>query len=105
MNKIIALDFDGTTFKNNFPMIGAPIWDVINKAIICQKCGDKVVLWTCRTDEYLDQAIEAAREHGLKYDYIMEDPEWSSNTSRKINATIFVDDKAPGSIEYFLNEF
>ena len=29
--KTIAVDFDGTLFTNNWPNIGEPKWDVINR--------------------------------------------------------------------------
>jgi hypothetical protein len=104
--RVIALDFDGTCdLGHTFPDIGEPNRKVIEKAIQCQEKGDHIILWTCRTGIYLDHAIEWALEQGLKYDSVMEDPEWSSNESRKVNASIFVDDKAPGSIEYFVEKF
>lgn len=104
--KYIALDFDDTTFHRagSYPDVGAPIRAVIEKAIRLQKEGYKLIMWTCRDGDDLQDAVRAASKCGLTYDAINDNP-WFSTGSRKIYATIYVDDRAPGSIEYFLNEF
>jgi len=58
-------------------------------------------MWTCRSGDDLQLAINEAKKYGLKYDAINDNP-WFITNSRKMYATIYVDDRAPGSIEYFL---
>ena len=48
---IIAVDFDGTLCRNNFPLIGAANHALIQKLIEEQAKGAKLILNTCRTDD------------------------------------------------------
>ena len=99
MGEVIAVDFDGTLFTYKWPEIGEPIWSVINwcKA---KKINDNatLILWTCRTDGKLNEAIEACKEVNLTFDYINENcpqmKELYGNDARKIGADIYIDDKA-----------
>lgn len=49
MQKVIAIDFDGTLCENKYPEIGLPRWGVIFKALSEQENGAALILWTCRT--------------------------------------------------------
>lgn len=103
-NNIVALDFDGTLFEHDpaFPKVGEARVDVIEKALEVQRKGCTLILWTCRsTGEELVHAVEAAQEYGLVFDYINSG--FYIEPSRKIYATLYVDDRAPGSIEYFVS--
>lgn len=96
--RVIAIDFDGTLFSNNWPEIGKPNWWVIDAAKHEQKNGAKLILWTNRTGPLLQAAIVACENVGLKFDAVNESlPEWVSafdNDPRKIGATEYWDDKA-----------
>ena len=46
--KIIAVDFDGTLCQSNYPELGEPIQLVIDKLLLEQLNGAKIILWTCR---------------------------------------------------------
>ena len=48
MRKVIAIDFDGCLCSNAYPHIGKPNWRVIAEALIAQKSGAALILWTCR---------------------------------------------------------
>lgn len=90
MNKIIAIDFDGTLCENKYPDIE-------------KLKGAKVILWTCREGELLTQAVEWCYEHGIVSDSINESlPEeigkWGTRP-RKIGATEYWDDKAINPIK------
>ena len=111
----VALDYDGTLFVNAFPLKGQPNQSVIDKAKELKKYGAELVLWTCREGNYLEDAVEHAKDHGLEFDAVNENsPSQKAYIQaiinrgdtpfglRKINADIFIDDKAPGSIDYFL---
>lgn len=100
--KFVAVDFDGTLCENAFPNIGEikPNNKAIHELIKnYQKNGYKIILWTCRTDnferKYLSEAIEWCEQHDIIFDYINENPEcpWGDNT-RKLYANIYIDDRS-----------
>lgn len=96
---IIAVDFDGTLFENDWPNIGEPKWNVINWCKNQKELGHTLVLWTCRGDDDLDKAIEACKNVGIIFDAInsnMADKieHFNGHDSRKIGADIYLDDKA-----------
>ena len=97
--EIIATDFDGTiTRASAWPEIGKPNMPLIEWLISEQKRGVKIILWTCRVGDLLNQAVEACRTWGLEFDAVNENiPEMVSvfgNDGRKIFATLYIDDKA-----------
>lgn len=98
MSKIIAVDFDGTLFTEEYPNIGKPKWRVINWCKERQVKGDILILWTCREGEYLQEAIEMCKDVGLVFDYVNENVplriKRCGNDCRKIGADIYLDDKA-----------
>jgi len=101
--KIVAVDFDGTLCEETFPEIGTPNYVALYTMIKFRKNGGKVILWTCRTDQYLLDAINFCYEHGLQFDAVnRNDPdhlkEWlkahpDSSTSPKPYADMYIDDK------------
>jgi len=94
---IIAVDFDGTLFKIDFPNIGEPIWETINWVKKQKENGNTLILWTCRENDYLKQALEACKSVGLEFDHINENTselnELYGNDSRKVGADLYLDDK------------
>ena len=89
MNKIIAVDFDGTLCHGNWSDIGEPK---------LQRKGYKIILWTCREGEPLHQAIEWCKEFNLVFDAINDNlpeiKELYGNNSRKISCDIYIDDRS-----------
>lgn len=67
MNRVIAVDFDGTLCENRYPQIGAPRRYIIGAIKQAQAAGASVILWTCREGELLQQAIDAAAAWGLNF--------------------------------------
>lgn len=98
MEKVIAIDFDGTLFQDAWPDIGSPNIGVINQAIKEQNNGARLVLWTCREGDLLIDAIMACETYGLVFDAINDSiPSWKAKfgtNPRKIGATEYWDDKA-----------
>ena len=98
MPKIIAVDFDGTLCENKYPEIGEPIQEVIDELLSEEKNGAKIILWTCRCDEYLEKAVEWCKRRGINFDAINEHlPEMKElfgNDTRKIFADEYWDDRA-----------
>lgn len=96
--KIIAVDFDGTLCKSNYPDLGEPIQFVIDKLIFEQLNGAKIILWTCREGEHLVSAVKWCYEQGIIFDSINESlpseiGKWGT-MPRKIAATEYWDDRA-----------
>lgn len=51
MSKAYAVDFDGTLCENRWPEIGEPNQELIGYLVGRRQQGDKVILWTCRSEE------------------------------------------------------
>lgn len=95
-NKIIAVDFDGTLCVNKYPEIGDPNKELIAYLKKRQANGEKLILWTSRVDDRLDEAVKWCAEHGLLFDAVNDNlPEivesFGSNC-RKIFANEYIDD-------------
>ena len=98
-HKIIAVDFDGTLCENKYPEIGEA-----NRRLAgylkCQQSlfGAKLILWTCRTDERLTEAVTWCHDKlGLVFDAVNDNlpeaiGEFGHNT-RKIFAHEYIDDR------------
>ena len=98
MGKIIAIDFDGTLCESQWPEIGAPKHDVIRNALKAQRDGAKLILWTCRTGNLLDAAVNWCHAQGLHFDAVNANTPEAANLyggeSRKVLADEYWDDKA-----------
>ena len=96
-NKIIAVDFDGTLCKNKWPEIGKANKEMITYLKDRQANGDKLILWTCRVDDMLKNAISWSAEQGLVFDAVNENlPEIVASfgtDTRKIFANEYIDDR------------
>lgn len=98
MRKAIAIDFDGCLCTNAYPEIGEPNWPVIRRAQAEQRAGAGLILWTCREDQLLLDAIAACEGWGLTFDAVNESlPDWIEEFGtrpRKVGASEYWDDKA-----------
>lgn len=93
---LIAVDFDGTIVEHAYPAIGRPIPFAIDVLKKLQEEGHEIVLWTYRTGETLDAAVNYCREKGLEFyavNKMYPEEEWEEGGPRKIDADIFIDDK------------
>ena len=95
---IIAVDFDGTLCENRWPEIGQENRHVINQLIRHQADGDKIILWTCRSGQMLDDAILWCLNRGLRFNAInanlAKNIERYGNDCRKVYADEYWDDKS-----------
>lgn len=90
--KIIAVDFDGTLCENKYPEIGEPVigyyrgwkgdkyfscrFHFIKLLIALQEMGNKIILFTCRGGEQLEEAVSWCDNlFGLKFDAVNNDVE------------------------------
>lgn len=95
---ILAVDFDGTLVENKFPEIGE-VNPVMWKAVSAYKAaGYKIILWSCRTDTMLKDAVEFCAERGLTFDAVNENlPEvqaYYGGDTRKVFADMYIDDRS-----------
>lgn len=95
--KIIAVDFDGTLCDDTWPNIGKERRVILYRLRKEKENGAKVILWTCRTGEKLEEAIDWCKEHGILFDAVNENlPEIIAHyggDTRKIVATEYWDDR------------
>lgn len=97
--KVIAIDFDGTiTDKTPYPNTGKIREECVD---IIRKLSDNyiLILWTCRKGKDLKEAKNICKNLQLKFSYINKSP--YKNTSRKIGADFYIDDKSiTGEIDW-----
>lgn len=98
----IAVDFDGTIVKHRYPKIGEEIPFAIETLKMLQKDHHRLILWSVREGQLLDEAIEWCRQRGLEFyavnrDY-PEEAEEHKGFSRKLKADLFIDDRNLGGL-------
>ena len=59
--EIIAVDFDGTLCSECYPAIGMPNLPLFALLKGARRQGKKVILWTCRCGDLLEEALFAAQ--------------------------------------------
>lgn len=101
---VIAVDFDGTIVEHRYPEIGEerPFATEVLKKLIADR--HKLILWTMRNGELLDQALDWCRERGVEFyavnsishDRLKE--ERSKYLSYKLDADLFIDDRNVGGL-------
>ena len=102
--KIIAVDFDGTLVKDEWPNIGEPREDMfLVLKLLKEKYNVKLILWTSRNDntkygDLLQEALYFCKEKGLVFDAVNENVkevvDLTGADTRKVYADIYIDDKA-----------
>lgn len=96
-NKIIAIDFDGTLCEDEYPKIGRGRSIVIGALKSQQAAGARVILWTCRTGERLQEALKWCKTRNIKFDAVNDNlPDIKSeygDNARKIFADEYWDDR------------
>ena len=68
-SKVLAIDFDGTLCTNNYPYIGKPNIELIERLKREKEYGTKLILWTCRDGKQLAEAVETTNETKLSEVY------------------------------------
>ena len=111
MRPCVAIDFDGTIAVTDYPAILAPIPEALEFIKACRLRGVAVILWTCRTDSHLIEALVWCDMQGIEFDAVNENlPDWISSYQtwqpdvnpdcRKICASIYIDDRNLGGINW-----
>jgi len=98
--KIIAVDFDGTLdVKDVFPDFSKPrLWLINLLKRMKRDENAELILWTCREDDALDDAIDWCHDFDLTFDAINANvPEivrLYGRNGRKPYADIYIDEKS-----------
>ena len=96
--KIIALDFDGTIVKHEYPKIGEPVphaLRVINRLMGLSYV--KLILYTLRSCTALTDAVDYCLKGGITFWGINQNPDQRSwSQSPKAYANLYIDDAALG---------
>lgn len=92
----ICIDFDGTCVKHEFPEIGEDIGAVPVLKELTDK-GHRLILFTMRSGEYLEAAVDWFKQNKIPLFGINKNPEQESWTqSPKAYGQIYIDDAALG---------
>ena len=106
----IAIDFDGTIVEHRYPEIGREIPFAIETLKRLIKDGHKLILWTVREGELLQDAVAWCSAKGVHFYKVNrywdenDEEEYLSSTSghhkysRKIKADLFIDDRNIGGL-------
>lgn len=100
---LIAVDFDGTIVEHRYPEIGEekPFAVQTLRMLIAER--HKLILWSVREGELLDEAVEWCRERGIEFyainrDYPEETLTNNDHFSRKLKVDLFIDDRNIGGL-------
>lgn len=94
----LGIDFDGTIVTHEFPDIGELLPLALDTLRDFNRLGIKLVLWTVRSGDVLNDAIELLEREGISFVGYNENPaqkSWSS--SPKAYCNMYIDDAAFGA--------
>lgn len=97
---IIAFDFDGTVERK-----GSPHLPTIKYLHHVKNCGAKLILYTCRGGEKLEEALKWLASHDIFPDAVNEDVEeirnskWGKTKSCKPFANVYIDNSAVDKVD------
>lgn len=100
---IIAVDFDGTIVEHRYPSIGKEIPFASETLKMLANDGHRLILWTVRKGELLEEAINWCKDHGIPlYAVNRNYPEEKITSNHgyyeKIKADLFIDDRNLGGL-------
>lgn len=100
---VIAVDFDGTIVEHRYPEIGEEIPFAVQTLRMLIAERHKLILWSVREGELLDEAVNWCRERGIEFyainrDYPEETLTNNDHFSRKLKVDVFIDDRNLGGL-------
>lgn len=101
---VIAVDFDGTIVEHRFPEIGREVPMAVSTLRKLDEQGHRLILWSVREGELLQEAVDWCRERGLEFFAVNanspgEEPMPEGSTGcRKVNADLYIDDRNVGGL-------
>lgn len=94
---VIAVDFDGTVVDHKFPEVGLDVPDAVSCLKRLVAAGHQIVLWTMRSEQYLEDAVRWFRDREIPLYGVQRNPTQDSwTTSPKCYAHLYIDDAAAG---------
>ena len=96
-NKIVCVDFDGTCVMHEYPKIGEDVPHSVNVLKRLNENQVKIILWTIRSEEFLQDAVNWFIERDIEIWAVNKNPQqkfWS--TSPKAYAPVYIDDAVLG---------
>lgn len=96
---IIAVDFDGTVVEHDYPDVGRDVpGAVAGLRELASKYEARLILWTMRSGQTLDDAKAWYAKHGIPLFGVNGNPDQHKWTdSPKAFAQIYIDDAALGA--------
>lgn len=98
----IAIDFDGTLHMGVYPEIGIPMPYAIEMMCKLRESGHYLITNTCRSGDYLVEAVNWMLEKGIPFDRINDNHPSGvvlhKSNSRKVFADVYVDDRQVGGL-------
>ena len=97
----IAVDFDGTIVEYKYPEIGKEKPFAIQTLRTLQREGNKIILFTSREGELLDDAVAFCHERGLDFFAVNSNQPANALFTRqtsKVIADVYIDDKNLGGL-------
>ena len=99
---LIAVDFDGTIVEHKYPQIGREIPFAVDTLKRLIQDGHRLILWTIRHGETLQEAVEWCKERGLEFwsvnsDYAEQDIK-AEERSPKVKCDMYIDDRNVGGL-------
>ncbi|MCR4993856.1 MAG: hypothetical protein K6A32_00495 [Bacteroidales bacterium] len=100
---LIAVDFDGTIVRHRYPEIGEEIPFAVETLKMLVEDRHRLILWTVREGQLLDDAIEWCRQRGLEFyavnrDFPEEDVTLNEHFTRKLKVDMWIDDRNVGGL-------
>lgn len=95
----IAVDFDGTIVEHAYPEIGREMLFAFETLKALQDKGHRLILWTFRDGQYLEDAVNYCKERGIEFYAVnrsFPEEEFDLSLSRKIQCDMFIDDRNLG---------
>ena len=98
---LIAVDFDGTIVEHRYPAIGRELPFATDTLRRLTADGHRLILWTVREGQLLDEALEWCKERGVTFYAINRDypeQEFGEGVARKIKVDVVIDDRNLGGL-------
>lgn len=99
---LIAVDFDGTIVEHKYPKMGREIpfaTETLRKLI---EDGHRLILWTIRHGESLEEAVNWCKERGVEFYAVNRDFEEqdaaNGERSPKVKCDMYIDDRNIGGL-------
>ena len=97
----IAVDFDGTIVEHKYPEIGTENPFAIQTLRTLQQEGNRIILFTSREGELLDDAVAYCHKKGLDFFAVNSNQPAEALFPRqtsKVIADVYIDDKNLGGL-------